>query len=602
MLRGRATATVISQALGQGNPGSFMVASAVLVIISIFYIYTVASFVEANTYPLNGRITLVTSFNVHITNNHIDHVIIASGTLLWLVLSIRGKTKLIAPSIFAGLLLLAVSTGNQVLLQIVALISIPIVFSFFVYDSLSSRKIINMNLRILINYFAVMAIVLGIIGIVTILHYIFSVPHQNLMFIRNYAFDLFILLSSFSSILIFLLVACFPVKVIMKKIQTRIWKGIDNSINLVEINSINAKNRITYLLLFMSLSIVLALIPHMPIINPDYQQVGVDTVYYVAWITPLMRSDNIHEILWQAFVVQNEGDRPLSLLLLYTAMELAKVNPFLISEYSPVILGPALVLAVYFLTRELTSYNDKISLLATFLTAFSFHMLIGVYAGFYANWLALIVGYSSFAFLFRSLKKPCKKNLILFSTTMVILLFTHVYTWGIFTIVMGIFLFLMLILHYYPKKTIIHVSLVILSIIAIDATRMMMTGSTGGLGRDIELVSDYSGLGQFSMRWNNLDRAIHIFLGGLFSNFIIFALCIYWLYRTCWREQSTIFLMAFLSVGLFPLLFGNWVAQSRVFYDIPFQIPANSPIFYNEKTPWNLTYFTNMYMAFGYVY
>jgi hypothetical protein len=71
-----------------------------------------------------------------------------------------------------------------------------------------------------------------------------------------------------------------------------------------------------------------------------------------------------------------------------------------------------------------------------------------------------------------------------------------------------------------------------------------------------------------------LDRAIHIFVGGLFSNFIIFALCIYWLYRTCWREQSTIFLMAFLSVGLFPLLFGNWVAQSRVFYDIPFQIPA----------------------------
>ena len=341
-----------------------MVASAVLVIISLFYIYTVASFVEANTYPLNGRITLVTSFNVHIINNHIDHVIIASGTLLWLVLSTRGKTKLIAPSIFAGLLLLAVSTGNQVLLQIVALISIPIVFSFFVYDSLSSRKIINMNLRILINYFAVMAIVLGIIGIVTISHYIFSVPHQNLMFIRNYAFDLFILLSSFSSILIFLLVACFPVKVIMKKIQTRIWKGIDNSINLVEINSLNAKKRITYLLLFMSLSIVLALIPHMPIINPDNQQVGVDTVYYVAWITPLMRSDNIQEILWQAFVVQNEGDRPLSLLLLYTAMELAKVNPFLISEYSPVILGPALVLAVYFLTRELTSYNDKISLLS----------------------------------------------------------------------------------------------------------------------------------------------------------------------------------------------------------------------------------------------
>jgi hypothetical protein len=371
----------------------------------------------------------------------------------------------------------------------------------------------------------------------------------------------------------------------MKKIQTRIWKGIDNSINLLEINSLNAKKRITFLLLFMSLSIVLALIPHMPIINPDNQQVGVDTVYYVAWVTPLMRSDNIQEILWQAFVVQNEGDRPLSLLLLYTAVELAKVNPFLISEYSPIILGPALVLAVYFLTRELTSHNDKVSLLAAFLTALSFHMLIGVYAGFYANWLALIVGYSSFVFLFRSLKKPCKQNLIFFSTTMVILLFTHVYTWGIFTIVMGIFLFLMLILHFYPKKTIILVFLIILSIVAMDATRMVITGSTGGLGRDIELVSELSGLGQFSMRWNNLDRTVHIFLGGLFSNFMIFALCIYWLYRSRWREQPTIFLMAFLSVGLFPFLFGNWLAQSRVFYDIPFQIPAAIALYSIMKKP-----------------
>jgi hypothetical protein len=32
--------------------------------------------------------------------------------------------------------------------------------------------------------------------------------------------------------------------------------------------------------------------------------------------------------------------------------------------------------------------------------------------------------------------------------------------------------------------------------------------------------------------------------------------------------------MVFLSMGIAPLFFGNWVIQSKVFYDIPFQIPA----------------------------
>jgi hypothetical protein len=64
------------------------------------------------------------------------------------------------------------------------------------------------------------------------------------------------------------------------------------------------------------------------------------------------------------------------------------------------------------------------------------------------------------------------------------------------------------------------------------------------------------------------------FLGGQFSNFIILGLGLYWLYRSNWREPSTIFLMIFLSIGIFSFMFGNWEIQTRVFYDIPFQIPA----------------------------
>ena len=136
----------------------------------------------------------------------------------------------------------------------------------------------------------------------------------------------------------------------------------------------------------------------------------------------------LKKFIRQAFVIQSAGDRPLTLIFLFTIAKIVNANAnlfytdlFYIIEHVSLILGPALVLVIYLLTRELTS-NDITSLLASFLTAISFQTLIGIYAGFYANWLALIIGYMSFVFLIRFLKKPSKLNLISYS--ILIVLFT----------------------------------------------------------------------------------------------------------------------------------------------------------------------------------
>jgi hypothetical protein len=71
-----------------------------------------------------------------------------------------------------------------------------------------------------------------------------------------------------------------------------------------------------------------------------------------------------------------------------------------------------------------------------------------------------------------------------------------------------------------------------------------------------------------------LLRTMYSYVGGQFSNFIVFALGLYWLFRSNLREPSCIFLMIYLSIGLLPFLLGDYVIQTRVFYDIPFQIPA----------------------------
>jgi hypothetical protein len=222
--------------------------------------------------------------------------------------------------------------------------------------------------------------------------------------------------------------------------------------------------------------------------------------------------------------------------------------------------------------------------LASFLTAVSFHTLIGIYAGFYANWFALIIGYLSFVFLIRFLKASNRLNFTIYSALIIILLFSHVYTWSIMIIVTGIFLAVMLKLSYYSKKNIILLFLVILSSVVIDVARMTITGSVSGIEQQIKIASlTEVGLKQFALRWSNLIDTTQNYHGGQFGNFIILMLVLYWLFRSNLREPSTILLIIFQSIGIMPLFFGDWLVQSRVLYNIPFQIPAAFGLAYIKK-------------------
>lgn len=589
-------AAYITSMLGKGNCRLSIITSAALASISLFYIYTVGSYLKGTIYPLEHRIVYYTFFDSYIINKQADHIIIVAGTVLWLAFSLKGNAKFIVPLSYGGIALLA-AIGNHygALFDVVILSSIPIIISFLLYDKFISKnnnkQVLHRHANfLLINYLAIIGILTGIIGVILSLNPLFSLPNSSP--IRNYPYDIFLFFSSFSPALILLLIACLPVKFFLREFMTAILKFKSKKVVLPPSSgtSIKSKFIILYLLLSMLLSVAVALIPHQPTINGDNQQVGVDTHYYVSWVNSLIYSHDYREFLQQAFVVQSLGDRPVTLIFLFTIAKIVNADLFYIIELLPVMLGPAIVLAVFFLTRELTS-NDIASLFASFLTALSFQVLIGIYAGFYANWFALIIGYVSFVFLFRFLKKPNNKlNLVVFSGLVVLLLFSHVYTWSILVIIMGIFFVSMLVLHYYHRKAIILLLLVILASVIVDIARMTLVGSAGGVEEDIE-VAKVTGVGpeQFTLRWSNLLRTMYSFVGGQFSNFLVFALGLYWVFRSNLRDPSTIFLMIYLSVGLLPFLLGDYVIQTRVFYDIPFQIPSAIGLaFIRKQTPGGL--------------
>jgi hypothetical protein len=153
---------------------------------------------------------------------------------------------------------------------------------------------------------------------------------------------------------------------------------------------------------------------------------------------------------------------------------------------------------------------------------------------------------------------------------------------------MGIFLVIMLKLNdHYSKRRIILLLLVALSSVAVDFARMPITSSSVGVVADMEVAHNYGvGITQFFARWNNLINSVHIYFGGIFANFLILILGIYWLLRSDLREPPNIFLVVFLSLGIIPVFFGTWTVQTRVFYEIPFQIPSAIALTWIMKQPW----------------
>jgi hypothetical protein len=283
------------------------------------------------------------------------------------------------------------------------------------------------------------------------------------------------------------------------------------------------------------------------------------------------------------------------LIFMFLVYQVAGGNLSEVIEHLPLIFGPGIVLAFYLLTLELTR-NEKIALIAAFLGAVSFHTLVGIYAGFYANWLALIVGYISIAFLFRYLRSGRLSDIVVFSTLLIGVLFFHVYTWAILAAIAGIFLVVMLLVviqrkrtkknnssnnnNHFTKRRIIWLLIAILISIAVDISKVLLTGSSGGLERDIELAQTRLGIEQFYLRWLILNVTMYDNVGGVFSNFIILILGLLWVLKSNMREPTTVFLMIFLSAGLVPLFFATTHIQARVFYDIPFEIPAAIALYY----------------------
>jgi hypothetical protein len=582
-------------------PVSSILSGVAFTIYISFYLYFVGSFFRITIYPLINRTIVYTVFEEHIINQHLDYIIIIIATASWFLLSVNNRAIRYYFSIAYGAgITFALISPDVIVFDIITLLSLPLISSvmLYYYYRKGQKNVLNFNAKLTLRYISLAVIAISAIGIVLPVLDVFLIPNFDLSAENNPANELFLLLSSFSNIYIFLLVFCLGVKVLYREVlrllKLELKEDIPHTLSdAYEQNRLKTQTKIGFLILAMILSIVLVLIPQHPLINKDNQLIGSDTPSYVTWIGELAKSKNVSDVVYQAFVSQgNNGDRPLSLIFLFLVYKVAGLE---VIEHFPIILGPGIVLAFYLLTLELTR-NEKIALIAAFFGAVSLHTLTGIYGSLYANWLGLIVGYISIAFLFRYLRSGRLPDIVVFSILLIGVLFTHVYTWTVLAAVSGTFLVVMLLVvlwnkkkkrdknsnisNHFTKRRITWLLVAILLSIVVDVTRVSLTSSSGGVEQDIQLAGTNFGLEQFNMRWRILHATAHESFGGVFSNFIILILALFWVLKSNMRNPGTVFLMIFLSVGLLPLYIGSLTLQTRLFYDIPFEIPAAIALYY----------------------
>lgn len=573
--------TLISNLVGVRATGFNVLSSGLLVTILIASAYTISSLFHLDVYYFEQGVTHHMSDHYQMMINPIFIANLLSICLaLWFLISISHKVLSIL--LFAAV---AVPTTFDIFSNsiyytaVVSLIALPVIGFLFLVQSVTRKRVLRSDAsKLLVNYLCAATILLSVISIA------FS---MNLMGENNgnddfndFSYLLVTILAWFSPLIIFLLVFALPLRLIWEEIYRKFRSRLAKyTIYQSQIN-LRPSTKILAMGVILATSLIIVFVPQF--LNGNHLYIGIDTPQYRQAIQNFSSQQTTYDKIEFLFNGYSEGDRPLSIFIISSLISFVDMskdadNSVLIELLLPPILSVSLCLVIFFLTKEIT-INDKTALMASFLTSISPQVLIGLYSGFYANWIALIFAFLSVMFMFRYIRKPNLISIVFFTALLVTVMLSHAYTYTIFLLVLSIFLLSSIFFRIYSKKTILILLSVLVMTFVFDLAKSAFIGTSTAIGLDLSVAEKLgTGLDQFSSRWSNLVRTIQVHVGGIYGGSIVvmlMALVGAVLIDKKRNLSVTVLIMSFLSVGILPLFFGDRIVMARILYNIPFQIPA----------------------------
>ena len=318
-------------------------------------------------------------------------------------------------------------------------------------------------------------------------------------------------------------------------------------------------------------AILLALVPYRPNLNPTMTPVGVDTHYYIEWLNQMLQLSPAGAFSY-AIGNASYGSRPLILIPIYLVVSTGVVSTIRAVEFLPAVIGPLVALSTFVFVRE-GQKSEKLAGVVSLLSAFSFNATVGMWAGFFANWLAIAEAYIFLTLLLRFLRTMSRRGFVLLTLMSIAMFLTHPWTGMVVLTVASVFV---LSVWRDSRQIILAKALfVLLSITTvIYVTKIVFVEGLSTAQYTSATVSG-SGVSQLFSFWPNIVYSLFVYFNGLFGNAILLGLSIVAVISLRFLDRFERLLALWVAIGSIPFAFLESGLQVRILYDLPLPVLAS---------------------------
>ncbi|MGB9760048.1 MAG: hypothetical protein ACP5LN_10550 [Thermoproteota archaeon] len=309
-------------------------------------------------------------------------------------------------------------------------------------------------------------------------------------------------------------------------------------------------------------------------LNPEGKFVSVDLVFYKEYLEKFMAL-GFNERGFSYLLHETGGGRATVVLLTYL-FNIFLQNTAEAIKFSYFFASYLLVLSTFLSLRALTK-NRTLATLSVYLSTFSIQTVVGLYAGYLANWIAislLLLTTTSFSLAFKDRKYFFVS--ILFST---LALFSHPWSWTIVILAtlllfpLNFFLSKLKLRRPYNKEESLLVGIFFVVNLLLDALKQYFLNSLGGAYADYSITKSTFLISNMFILERNLNFLAQVFVGGYTTNVLVFLLSILGVAQLL-KYDGSFFDVLFLILPIVaaPFMFVDAAIQSRLIYFLPLNV------------------------------
>jgi len=299
-----------------------------------------------------------------------------------------------------------------------------------------------------------------------------------------------------------------------------------------------------------------------------------DMSNYVRMLNEIKGQEGAHPV---SYTFCSFPDRAVSLLFMYTTWQITGSSVWTVVKFAPMLLAPLLALAVFFFTLQ--GIGDAFdSSLAALFTVFSFQIIVGFGVAFLSNWMGLILLYLSSGFLYKSLRQESWKWMALAASTMILILFTHAYSW---VMLMGVLVVFAIVLggEWFRGNGSLFGLKAVGAMIAINLSADLIKNIL--LSATIAVARETTQVGLQRLAWQNISQfwstaylTFHSWMEFCNNPTLLFFALVGAFFLLCRGKRYNMYLLSFLVVAAVPFILGDRGMQLRILYNLPLQILA----------------------------